>query len=76
MLTTFKVPVLEFGATHEFRKGTHVGSMLPMSTFTRHRTSRHARLRKVIGYRHLPKLRDALKRELKIDTATSRKEAA
>ena len=34
------------------------------------------RLRKVIGYRHLPKLRDALKRELKIDTATSKKEAA
>ena len=26
------------------------------------------RLRKVMGYRHLPRLRDALKRELKIDT--------
>ena len=33
------------------------------------------RLRKVMGYRHLPKLRAALKRELKIDT-TSTKEAA
>ena len=34
------------------------------------------RLRKVMGYRHLPKLREALKRELKIETAkknTSRK---
>jgi putative transposase len=29
------------------------------------------RLRKLIGYRHLPKLRDALKRELKIETNTS-----
>ncbi len=28
------------------------------------------RLRKVMGYRHLPKLREALKRELKIDTTT------
>ena len=27
------------------------------------------RLRKVMGYRHLPKLREALKRELKIETA-------
>ena len=27
------------------------------------------RLRKVVGYRHLPKLREALKRELKIETA-------
>ena len=34
------------------------------------------RLRKVAGYRHLPKLRAALKRELKIDTTTSKKEAA
>ena len=34
------------------------------------------RLRKVMGYRHLPKLRDALKRELKIDTTTSKKKAA
>ena len=34
------------------------------------------RLRKVIGYRHLPKLRAALTRELKIDTTTSKKEAA
>ena len=34
------------------------------------------RLRKVIGYRHLPKLRAGLKRELKIDTATSKKKAA
>ena len=32
--------------------------------------------RKVMGYRHLPKLRDALKRELKIDTTTSKKKAA
>ena len=29
------------------------------------------RLRKVIGYRHLPKLREALKRELKIEAKTS-----
>ena len=29
------------------------------------------RLRKVMGYRHLPRLRDALKREFKIDTTTS-----
>ena len=28
-------------------------------------------LRKVIGYRHLPKLREALKRELKIEANTS-----
>ena len=34
------------------------------------------RLRKVIGYRHLPRLRDALRRELKIDTTTSKKKAA
>ena len=34
------------------------------------------RLRKVMGYRHLPKLRDALKRELKIATTTSTKKAA
>ena len=34
------------------------------------------RLRKVMGDRHLPKLRDALKRELKIDTTTSKKKAA
>ena len=34
------------------------------------------RLRKVMGYRHLPTLRDALQRELKIDTTTSTKEAA
>ena len=34
------------------------------------------RLRKLMGYRHLPKLRDALKRELKIDSTTSKKEAA
>ena len=34
------------------------------------------RLRKVRGYRHLPTLRDALKRELKIDTTTSKKKAA
>ena len=34
------------------------------------------RIRKVMGYRHLPKLRDALKRELKIDTTTSKKKAA
>ena len=34
------------------------------------------RLRRVMGYRHLPKLRAALKRELKIDTTTSKKAAA
>ena len=34
------------------------------------------RLRKVMGYRHLPRLRDALKRELKIDTTTSTKKVA
>ena len=34
------------------------------------------RLRKVMGYRHLPRLRDALTRELKIDTTTSTKKAA
>ena len=28
------------------------------------------RLRKVMGYRHLPKLREALKQELKIETTT------
>ena len=34
------------------------------------------RLRKVMGYRYLPTLRAALKRELKIDTTTSKKKAA
>ena len=34
------------------------------------------RLRKVMGYRHLPRLRDALKRELKIDTTTSKTKGA
>ncbi len=34
------------------------------------------RLRKVVGYRHLPKLREALKRELKIETETSKRKAA
>ncbi len=34
------------------------------------------RLRKVVGYRHLPKLREALKRELEIDTKTSKTKAA
>ena len=34
------------------------------------------RLRKVMGYRHLPALRAALKRDLKIDTTTSKKKAA
>ena len=34
------------------------------------------RLRKVMGDRHLPTLRDALKRELKIDTTTSTTKAA
>ena len=34
------------------------------------------RLRKVMGYRHLPTLRAALKGELKIDTTPSEKEAA
>jgi hypothetical protein len=34
------------------------------------------RLRQVMGYRHLPTLRAALKRDLKIDTTTAKKEAA
>ncbi len=34
------------------------------------------RLRKVVGYRHLPKLREALKRELEIDTKTSNRKVA
>ena len=34
------------------------------------------RLRKVMGYRHLPTLRAALQRALKIDTTTSQKTAA
>ncbi len=34
------------------------------------------RLRTVMGYRHLPKLREALKRELKIDTTMSKRKAA
>ena len=34
------------------------------------------RLRKVMGYRHLPTLRAALKRELKIDTTTTSKKKA
>jgi len=34
------------------------------------------RLRKVMGYRHLPKLREALQRELKINSKTSKKKAA
>ncbi len=34
------------------------------------------RLRKVMGYRHLPKLREALKRELKIETKTAKRKAA
>ncbi len=34
------------------------------------------RLRKVVGYRHLPKLREALKRELEINTKTSKRKAA
>jgi len=34
------------------------------------------RLRKVQGYRHLPKLRDALRRELNIDTKVSQERAA
>ena len=34
------------------------------------------RLRKVMGYRHLPTLRIALKRELKINTTTSKRKAA
>ncbi len=33
------------------------------------------RLRKLMGYRHLPTLRAALKQELKIDTTTSKKAA-
>ena len=33
-------------------------------------------LRKVRGYRHLSTLRDALKRDLKIDTTTSKEKAA
>ena len=31
------------------------------------------RLRKVMGYRHLPRLREALKRALNIDTTTKTK---
>ncbi len=31
------------------------------------------RLRRVVGYRHLPKLREALKRELKLDAKTRSK---
>jgi putative transposase len=34
------------------------------------------RLRKVMGYRHLPKLRDAIRKELKIETITKKKKAA
>ena len=34
------------------------------------------RLRKVMGYRHLPKLREALKRELKIEVKRSKSRAA
>ena len=34
------------------------------------------RLRKVMGYRHLPQLRQALRRELNIDTKTSERKAA
>lgn len=34
------------------------------------------RLRKVMGYRHLPKLREALKQELKIDEKSSKKKVA
>ena len=34
------------------------------------------RLHRVSGYQHMPTLRVALKRELKIDTTTSRKKAA
>ena len=34
------------------------------------------RLRRIRGHRHLPTLRDALKRELKIETTTSEKQAA
>lgn len=34
------------------------------------------RLRKVMGYRHLPKLREALQRELKINRKTSKRKAA
>jgi transposase-like protein len=34
------------------------------------------RLRRVVGYRHLSKLREALKRELEIDTKTSKRKAA
>ena len=34
------------------------------------------RLRRVVGYRHLPKLREALKRELEIDTKMSKRKAA
>ena len=33
------------------------------------------RLRKVMGYRHLPTFRIALKRELKINTTTSKRKA-
>ena len=33
------------------------------------------RLRKVKGYRHLPRLREALRRELKLETSTTKKAA-
>ena len=39
-------------------------------------TDRTAPTKAVRGYRHLPMLRAALKRELKIDTTTSKKQAA
>ncbi len=34
------------------------------------------RLRRVMGYRHLPRLRETLMRELKIETKTSKRKAA
>jgi len=42
----------------------------------RHRWLGTALVRKVVGYRHLPKLREALKGELKIDTKTSKRKVA
>ena len=58
--------------TGRLRTNANAGSRLAL-------TDIEPRLRKVMGYRHLPKLREALKRELKIETAkknTSRKNVA
>lgn len=41
------------------------------SSFTSALVDIEPRLRKVVGYRHLPKLREALKRELTLEEKTS-----